>query len=87
MRRWIALVCRHNRLVHDWATRTRRRFTRSCGDQVTGGCRFSLAVGGEQLAATDSDVWSIRFGSAADAASEKRHERPMRRVCKHSTGE
>ena len=46
-----------------------------------------MAVGGEHGAATDSDVWSILFGSAADAARGARNERPPRRVCEHPTVE
>ena len=39
---------------------------------LTGVCWLPLAVGGEQRAATDSDAWSVRHGSAADAAGGAR---------------
>ncbi len=57
-------------------------FHRSCGDRLTRrlpvepGCRWRAAPGHapRQRAATDSDVGSVRLGSAADAASGTRHE-------------
>jgi hypothetical protein len=53
------------------------------------GCRWRAARGHKpkQRAATDSNVGLVRLSSVADAASEMRHERPPRRVCKHSTVE
>jgi hypothetical protein len=54
---------------------------------LTGNCQLPPAVGGEQRAATDSNMGSVSLGSAADAASGTRLERPPRRVCQHSTGE